>query len=172
MTIAAIILILTGIVLLWVGSRTRASTGLPNGHVVSRDTAGLRKQKPPEALVSHRYRLAGRPDYLIRENDALIPVEVKPARRADEPYESDIVQLFTYCLLVEETESRPPPYGLLIYVEQQWRFDYTADARQTVLDLLADLQADRSAHDVARSHDHAGRCRACGQRANCSEALV
>lgn len=170
MTILAIILVLVGIVLLWLGSRAHSSTGLPQGKIVSRDTAGW--EKPPKALVSHRYRLAGRPDYLICDGDDLIPVEVKPARRADDPYESDIVQLFTYCLLVEETEGRPPPYGLLVYAKQQWRFDYTDAARQTVLDLLADVHSDRNAQDVARSHDHAGRCRACGQREHCSEALV
>lgn len=170
MTTLAIILVLVGIVLLWLGRRTHTATGLPRGEIVSRDTAGW--EAPPKALVSHRFRLAGRPDYLIRERDEIIPVEVKPARRADEPYESDIVQLLTYCLLVEETERRPPPYGLLIYADQQWRFDYTDDGRQTVLDLLTELQADRSARDVARSHNHAGKCRACGQREKCSEALV
>lgn len=170
MTTVAIILVVIGIVLSWLGSRTHASTGLPRGEIVSRDTAGW--ERPPKALVSHRHRLAGRPDYLIRAREGIIPVEVKPARRADEPYESDIVQLFAYCLLVEETERRPPPYGILVYAEQQWRFDYTAGARRTVLDLLADLQSDRSARDVARSHEHAGRCRACGQRRHCSEALA
>lgn len=169
MLTTAIILVIAGIVLLWLGRRTRASTGVPRGEIISRDTAGW--EAPPNALVSHRYRLAGRPDYLVREGNDVIPVEVKPARQVDEPYESDIIQLFTYCLLVEETQNEPPPYGILVYAERQWRFDYTAHARQTVLDLIADLQSDRSARDVARSHDHAGKCRACGQRAHCSARL-
>lgn len=170
MLLAALVLVVVGIVLLWLGRRARAATGLPQGEIVSRDTAGW--ERPPKPLVSHRYRLTGRPDYLVRTDEVIVPVEVKPKRRAREPYESDVVQLMAYCLLVEETEGRPPPHGLLVYAERQWHLPYTDAARQTVLDLLDDLNADRSAHDVARSHEHAGRCRGCGQRGNCSQALV
>lgn len=170
MTLLALVALLLGATLLWLGRRTRASTGLPQGAVVFRDTTGW--EPVSRSLVSHRYRLAGRPDYLVEEGAALIPVEVKPTRTAAEPYESDIIQLLAYCLLVEEQEGRSPPYGLLIYAEQQWKFPYTRDARTLVLETLAALEEARMAREVARSHTHAGRCRACSQREHCTEALI
>ena len=69
-------------------------------------------------LYARRYGLTGKPDYLIERGGAQIPVEVKPGRRAQQPYDSDLMQLAAYCALVEETSGRAPPYGLLC-----WRTD-------------------------------------------------
>ena len=41
------------------------------GEVIYRDAAGA------PTLVSHRYRLAGRPDYITQDARGVVPVEVK-----------------------------------------------------------------------------------------------
>jgi len=70
------------------------------GTVVYTDTDA---RLPGATLVSRRYGLIGRPDYVIRTKDVVCPVEFtsrSSGRRG--PYPGDMAQLFSYCLLVEE----------------------------------------------------------------------
>ncbi|RME12806.1 MAG: Dna2/Cas4 domain-containing protein [Ardenticatenia bacterium] len=164
------VLLLLGLLLLLWGLRVRHASGVPTGRIVAGDTSGWRALERP--LVSHRYRLTGRPDYLIQQGRRLIPVEVKPRRRAPRPYEGDLLQLWAYCLLVEETTGHTPPYGVLVYAERQWEIPFDADARRHLLHTLAELEAARRGGEQARSHTHAARCRRCGFRTQCSEALA
>ena len=105
------------------------------GHLVAVD-AGR-----PATLRSDRYRLAGRPDSLRRGDDGrLIPVEVKSRRTpARGPTRSHLVQVRAYCLLVEETTGRPPPYGVLRYSDGEFRVRWDASARRELLALRSEL---------------------------------
>jgi hypothetical protein len=82
-------------ILTWLVLRDRGAQ-MP-GEVVYSDT--------PETLTlfSQRYRLAGRPDYVIRQSGGFVPVEVK-SRQCGKfgPYTGERAQLFAYCLLTEE----------------------------------------------------------------------
>jgi CRISPR-associated exonuclease Cas4 len=149
--------------------RLRARTGLPWAPVSYQDTAGHAPQKP---LVARRLGLVGRPDYLVELHGRTIPLEVKPGRRALAPYESDLMQLAAYCVLVEETTGHAPPYGLLRYAGQTFRLDYTPGVRADLLALLDEMRAALDAPDCQRSHDDAPRCRACGFFEQCDAALV
>ncbi len=155
----------------WLGRRLRAETGLPiQARVVYSDTGAWEKVEKP--LFARRYLLTGKPDYLVEENGVLIPIEVKPNRVASEPRLSDTLQLAAYGLLVEETFGTAPPYGLLKYREVVFSIEFTAELRAELLDVLAEMRRDLNANEVARSHDEASRCRACGYRNECGEALV
>ncbi len=155
---------------LWWGARSaQRATGLPRARVRYDDASAGRPLE--RALVSHRYRLAGRPDFILDEGGHLIPVEAKPGRRAPEPYAGDLLQLAAYCLLVEDVLGRRPPHGLLRYADRTWEVPYDDDARAQVLVTLAAMDADTHARDVHRSHDQAARCAGCGVRAVCGERL-
>lgn len=148
----------------------RGHTGLPWARVVGSDThAGQPLERP---LFSRRYGLTGKPDYLIERGKALIPVEVKPGRRAAAPYHSDLMQLAAYCLLVEETFGQAPPYGLLRYAETTFRLAYTPAIRSELLAILAEMHDLLNADDVARDHDEGRRCAACGFRDQCEDSLA
>jgi CRISPR-associated exonuclease Cas4 len=165
----ALVLLVLGTGLWWAAGRRQAATGLPRAEVLAQDTE--RGELPTEALVSHRHRLAGRPDYLLRVGGATVPVEVKPRRRAAAPYSGDLLQLAAYCLLVEETTGVAPPYGILRYAHCSWRLPYDAAARDGVLAALSALGRDARAADVARSHEEPRRCAACAVRAACDQRL-
>ena len=68
-------------------------------------------------LRSERFRISGRPDVVRRRRDGRsIPVELKThPLPAGGPPRSHIVQVWAYCLLLEETEGVPPPFGVLRY---------------------------------------------------------
>lgn len=161
-------LLLLAALLWWLAGRSQRATGLPPTLVRYDDAAARPVAK---ALVSHRYRLTGRPDYLLEARGTLIPVEVKPTRRATTPYQSDLMQLAAYCLLVEEEFEQRPPYGLLRYADRTWRVPWD-DARRAAL--LATLRAMEEAAlgSVARQHHEPARCANCSQRAHCEQRLV
>ena len=83
------------------------------------------------------------PDELWRLPDGtIIPVEIKSCRspRSGVPYPSHRVQLLAYCLLVEQTYGRAPPYGILCYGDgREFHIPWDAAARAEVLAGLARL---------------------------------
>ena len=166
---AVLLLILGAFLLIW-GWLARRRSGLPHGRIVASDISGWRSLEKP--FVSHRYRLTGRPDYVIAHGRTLLPVEVKPRRRATRPYEGDVLQLLAYCLLVEDATGHAPPYGILVYANQHWQISFDAHARRQVLAALAEIEAARRGGEQARSHTNPARCRRCGFRDQCGDALA
>jgi len=172
---AVLLLLVVGFFLLTRGRAKWRTTGLPVGEVVYSDTGQWEKQE--KTLVSRRYGLVGRPDYLVRvvENGQTIPVpvEVKSRRRPAEPYASHILQLATYCLLVEDVLKVRPAYGLLRYADATLRIPYSDELRARVLATADAIRAARNAKNVGRDHQDLNRCRNCGYRRACgSEALT
>jgi CRISPR-associated exonuclease Cas4 len=164
------ILLIAGLALLVQARARRQAAGLPAGRIVYADTGAWERCEAP--LFAPRYRLTGRPDYLVRAGRHLIPVEVKPNRSTTSPYLSDILQLGAYCLLVEEVHHQPPPHGILKYRDAAFEIDYTPGLRQQVLDSLDSIRRDRAADEVDRSHEEPARCAGCGVRAACNQRLA
>ena len=165
-------LLLLGLaLLLWfLAQRARRATGLPAGRVVYADTRGWGRLEKP--LFSSRLQLTGKPDYLVRADGGYVPVEVKSGRApAQGAHAAHIFQLVAYCALVAETYAVRPAYGLIKYADKTVAVDYTADLERDLMAVLDDLRADSEAEDVARSHESAARCRACGFRDVCDERL-
>lgn len=149
-------------------SEQRAA-GLPRARLRYDDASVGRPLERP--LVSHRHRLAGRPDFILEDAGRLIPVEAKPNRHAAEPYAGDLLQLAAYCLLVEDVLGRRPNYGLLRYADRTWEVPYDDAARDLVIATLEAMAEDAQARNVHRSHDEAARCARCGVREACAERL-
>ncbi len=171
MDLSLIVLVLLALVLLLVAGRLQAASGLPRGRVVYSDTGAW--GRPEKPLFSRRLGLTGKPDYLVRTDSALVPVEVKSARApAGGPYEAHLFQLAAYCVLVAETYGRRPPYGLIQYADRLVSVDFTPTLEAELLDLLTAMRAAADADDVARSHTAAARCAACGLAAVCEERLA
>lgn len=172
--ILALFALILGAILLWRSRRLRASTGLPAGEIVYSDTGAW--ESVDEPLLSRRYGVVGRPDYLVRtrtgRREVLIPVEVKSGRQPAHPAEGHILQLGAYCLLVEDVYKHRPDYGLLHYANATLKIPYTNELRREVLASAAAIRRARRANYVPRSHEEPRRCRACGYRDSCgAEAL-
>lgn len=168
---AALLLLLVGWASLRRAGRVRAESGLPAGRLVYADASQSDWRPPAKPLYSARYRLVGKPDYLVRTGEGIIPVEVKSAPAPDIPYLGHLLQLAAYCLLVEETTGQTPPHGLLKYADALYEIDFTAELRAELLDTLAEMRRARLARNVPRPHDQANKCARCGFRHGCDEAL-
>ena len=167
-------------------ARGRATaSGLPAGRLVYSDTGfaigelapaqvNAEGERQERALVSRRYGLTGRPDYLVRTDEGVVPVEAKSTRRPanGRPYDSHLMQLAAYCLLVEDALNENVPYGVMRYADGEVRVEYTPELRETLLELIEEIKEAREAEEVHRSHDEPRRCANCGYRDVCDESLA
>jgi CRISPR-associated exonuclease Cas4 len=165
-----IFLVILGIIFLWQSTRQRSQAGLPGGRIIYTDTRAWGEVEKP--LVDHVLGLTGKPDYLIEREGMIIPVEVKSGRTPAAPYDSHIFQVAAYCLLVEKTYGKRPPYGIIHYPNRDFAVDYTDQLESSLLDQLAMIKRDEVRTNVPRSHEDAARCRACGFRKVCDESLA
>lgn len=154
------------------GRSARTAAGIPaDAAVVYSDTGAWERVEKP--LFARRYRLTGKPDYLVEQADgALIPIEVKPNRSDAQPRESDTMQLVAYGVLVEETYGARPDYGLLKYRDRMFRIEFTDARRAALFETMREMRAARGSATVHRTHDDPRRCRYCGYREECDERLV
>ncbi len=170
-----LLLLLGGAAIWWLGRRGRQATGLPPGQVIYEDV-GI-QEEVDRPLVSRRYGLVGRPDYLVMVQEGprrlAIPVEVKSRARPVRPFDSHVLQLATYCLLVEDVYKVRPPYGLLRYADATVRIPFTQELRAQVLAAADAIRRARTAPDMPRQHRDPRRCAGCSYRRACGpEALA
>jgi CRISPR-associated exonuclease Cas4 len=169
-----LLLLAIGVILLWWGRRTWQGTGLPAGEVVYSDTGVEKAVLTP--LVSHRYGLVGRPDYLVettgRDQRMVVPLEVKSRKRPAAPAEGHMLQLGAYCLIVEDVYGQRPTHGYLRYADATLRIPFTDALRAQVIDAAGEIRNARTVPDVRRSHEEHGRCANCGYRLSCGPAAL
>ena len=146
------------------GRSEQAQAGIPiDSRVVYSDTGAWQRVEKP--LFSQRYRLTGKPDYIIEdETGAMIPIEIKPNRTGSQPRQSDTMQLMAYGVLIEEKFDGRPEYGLLKYRDMVFRIEFTDELRHEFFEILADMRHARGMSNVPRSHDDPIICRYCGYR--------
>ena len=133
---------------------------------------GLTDETP--VLKSRKYNLAGRPDYMIKENDLRIPVEVKTGRRPKAPFFSHVLQIGAYCLLSEETFQKSPTHGQIRYgfENEPHNVDWEPKLKTLVLEKIEEMndviEGRTKAH---RNHKRVGKCNNCSRRKGCPERL-
>ena len=133
---------------------------------------GLTEETP--ILKSRKYNLAGRPDYMIKENNLRIPVEVKTGRRPKAPFFSHILQIGAYCLLSEETFRTSPSHGQIRYgfESEPHNVVWEPKLKTLVLEKIEEmndiLEGRTKAH---RNHKRVGKCNNCSRRKGCPERL-
>ncbi len=141
----------------------RASEGR-FGALVAVDVGGGRTYRAP------RFALAGRPDAVRRRPDgALVPIELKrrPAPRAG-PFYSHQVQLWAYCLLLEEATGRAPPFGVLRYADREFVLPWNARSREELLTVRARLEAPYA----GEADPSPSKCARCPWREVCDASLA
>ena len=166
----ALFLLLLALLFFWQSNRQRSEAGLPGGRVIYTDTRGWSKLEKP--LFYAALELTGKPDYLVEQNGKIIPVEVKSGRAPEAPYDSHIYQLASYCLLVEKTYHKRPPYGIVHYEDKDFSVEYTHELEQSLLELITEMKRDGMKKEGARSHEQASRCKRCGFRSMCDQSLA
>jgi CRISPR-associated exonuclease Cas4 len=136
LVIGSIILVF-GVLLLFVVARGKQQMGSLSGTVLYMDHGETRG----DILYAKQYHLMGRPDFLIRKGNDIMPVEVKTGKTPARPHDNHIMQLMAYCLLVEENFGVVPPGGYIRYPDREFGVKYTAERREAVLSSLREIIA-------------------------------
>lgn len=123
-------------------------------------------------LKSYRYGLSGRPDYILKINGDLVPVEVKTGRIPMGPLFSHILQVSAYCLLLTEENGKRVPYGILRYEGIEHEIEFSEELEVLLLSKLREMRTLMLNQDVHRNHSREGKCRNCSRRDICPERLV
>ena len=166
MGLLALGLLIIGVVLVWLGGRTRSWTGLPSGRIISRDVSGA-----GQPLYDPVFDLTGRPDYLVERDGRLIPVEIKSGRSHAGPRRSHRMQVAAYCRLVEAVFARRPSHGILRYADRSYAIPFDDRQEAELTGVIHEMRA-RLGREQDRSHASPERCRACGFRGDCDQALA
>ncbi len=165
----AAILIFLALVLFGISHLLAKRTGIPDGRIIYSDPGVWKKALKP--LYDAGIGLTGRPDYLIKKDDQIIPAEVKSSWAPRSPYDSHILQLAAYCVLVESTYGQRPPYGLLRYKNRTFKIKFTSALEERVLEKIDIIRKQKNKADTPRSHNHPNRCARCGYRNICDQRL-
>jgi len=121
---------------------------------------------------SEKHGLSGAPDYVIKLGEHTIPVEEKTGRTPKGPLFSHILQVAAYCLLIEESTSKAPPYGIIKYPEHEHEIEYNQDLKNMLLQKTAEMRELLRTGNVHRNHNRPGKCVSCSRRESCSEKLA
>jgi len=156
----------------WLWSRDqREKSGVPEGEIIYADTGAWFPMTKP--LYAAAYKLVGKPDYLVEQDDgSIVPVEIKSRRAPSEPHEGHVLQLAAYCLLVMENYQIRPSYGIIQYQDRAFAVDFTPDLEEDLLDLLAEMHEGMFVAELDRDHNDWERCRRCGVRSVCDQRLA
>jgi len=155
--------------LLAISRLLQRSSGLPGGEIIYTDHAT--RAKPEKPLYNASLGLTGKPDYLVRRKNLVIPLEVKSMWAPFVPYDSHVMQLGAYCILVEKHYKTRPPYGLLRYRNRTFRIPFSADLEEEVIRLIDHVRGLKEKDEASRSHEQPNRCARCGFRHICDQRI-
>jgi CRISPR/Cas system-associated exonuclease Cas4 (RecB family) len=132
--------------------------GLPPGQLVYENTDGL-----GEPITSDIHPLTGKPSYVVKlPNSLLLPIDIKPvAQNAMTPAPHHVLQLATYCLILEEYAEQAPTHGILRYLDREFTVEYTPALRKKVIRLLKEMDLCSAQQPPAIKKQKPAKCRAC-----------
>jgi CRISPR-associated exonuclease Cas4 len=123
-------------------------------------------------LISEKYKLTGRPDYILMVGVELIPVDLKTGRQPRGPLFSHILQIAAYCLLLSDESGKRVSRGILKYGDVEHEIEFDDELETLLLDKLEEMRGLMKSGDVHRNHNRAGKCAGCSRRENCPERLA
>lgn len=122
-------------------------------------------------LISNKYRLVGKPDYVIGIDNTYVPIEFKAGRIPRGPLFSHILQIVAYSLITEEKYGKVA-YGMLVYGSNQYKISITEELKEVVLKKANEMREALKTSVVHRDHKKVSKCRTCSRRSYCKEKLV
>lgn len=163
--IAAVVLLFLALALLLTRQR-QDDSAVPEGEILYEDIS--EKRYTSKVLISERYGLRGKPDYLIMTKDGIVPVELKSTLRPPlrgGVHKSHIAQILAYCAMAGESLGERIPYGLVIYRDQVPRRVVPTPKRMAWMEQMTEaVRVARRAESMHRDHGHVERCLNCGVR--------
>lgn len=161
------IIIITGIIVLIILFFILKTTIVPPKIYNSKTIYSDRMKKPEKALFSSKYSLTGKPDFILHTKDGLLPLEIKHAKKPNKPYFSHVMQLISYCLLIEEDKGIKPKYGFIQYKEgKPFIIFYTEEMKLKLIKTMQEMR-DYLASEKCPEPIRRNKCENCSCREKC-----
>ncbi len=119
-------------------------------------------------LFSKSLRITGKPDYVVKQNNKYIPVEVKTGLHFN-PEKNHVYQLASYCHLIEENYRNLVTHGILVYFDtsQQFKIPFNPQLRFELESLIKEMRKTLKSGNVQRNHNSAKKCLNCSMKKHC-----
>ena len=128
--------------------------------------------EPAKPFFSKRTRIAGKPDYIVKRNNRYIPVEVKSGAY-NKPQKNHVMQLASYCHLLEENYRNFVPYGILVYGStDQYKIPFDPKLRFELESAIKDMRHTLKSGKIARNHNDYYKCKSCSMRVYCNQKII
>jgi len=138
-------------------------TKVPKQVYMNKTAYSDHREKVSKAFYSSKYDLTGKPDYILHTKDGPLPLEIKNTKRPKKPYFSHVMQLVSYCLLMEE-DGKKPKYGFIQYKGgKAFSVSYTDKMKEKLISIMNKMKKINSKPKARRSY----RCDKCGYFGDC-----
>lgn len=159
------------LILIWLISRAIKKNNV-SSEIYRNRTMYADIEKPERAFFSKEFLLAGKPDSVLHTKNGLVPVEVKSSRRPKKPYYSHVMQLASYCLLLEASREKPK-YGLIQYAGgEPFVVEYTSELKGEVIRTIREMRLCIRANKILVFEREEWKCERCGWKGECGVGKV
>jgi len=145
--------------------KEKRAWGIPEGFITYSDL-----NIPAKPMFSHQARLVGKPDYIVRHKNHLLPVEVKSGGHV-QPQRSHILQLATYCQILEDVTGEFISEGILVYNTVPFTIAFSPQLRYELAAVTSQMREALQDGVIARNHEEPGRCKRCSLRGYCDDQV-
>lgn len=140
---------------------------IPGGKITYSDL-----NKPAKPYFSKRYRITGKPDYIVMKNKHYIPVELKTGMH-DKPQKNHIFQLAGYCHLLEENYGGFVPYGILVYNNStRYKIPFDSKTRFELESTINNMRRLLKTGRIERNHNKYHKCKNCSMNSYCNVKIT
>lgn len=126
---------------------------------------------PAKPLFSKRFRLSGKPDYVVKKNNHYIPIELKSGSY-NQPPKNHLLQLAAYCQLLEDTSTAFVPYGLIVYNNSDFKIPFDPSIRFELESVIKKIRYSLKSGNVVLNHSDPRKCKNCSMRTYCKDKLA
>jgi len=100
-----------------------------------------------------------------------VKIEVKSGSYPN-PRKNHILQLATYCQLIEDNYRDFVPYGIIIYKNSDFKIPFDPKLRFELESVINKMRGSLKNGKAVLNHNEPGKCRFCSMRTYCEEKLV
>jgi CRISPR-associated exonuclease Cas4 len=122
---------------------------------------------PAKPFFSKKYRISGKPDYIVKKDNRYLPVELKTGSY-NKPQKNHIFQLAAYCQLIEDNYGKFVPHGMLVYSDgQQFNITFNPKLRFELQNTINEMRSVIKTGKVNINKKDSLKCRNCSMKDYC-----
>jgi CRISPR-associated exonuclease Cas4 len=165
--IASVVFIIISIIARYRTRKIKAKNKIQQGKITYSDL-----NRPASSLFSKKYRITGKPDYVIKQKKYHLPVEFKTGSQSN-PLKNHIFQVAAYCQLIEENYGGFVPYGILVYNNSdQYKIPFDPKTRFELESTIKKMRNTLKTGKITMNHNEVRRCKACSMRQYCNISFL